>query len=123
MRVLIAESDLEQRICLSIWLAKVGSSELAGLARSRKELLPAIRVSNADIIVASWDLLASDFDALLKEFRALQPVPKIIIVSWQTELDEMLLNRGVDAVIQLSELPQALYAVLEHMKLEVDAIK
>ncbi len=123
MRVLIAESDLEQRICLSIWLAEIGSSELAGLARSRKELLPAIRVSNADVIVASWDLLASDFDALLKEFHALQPIPKIIIVSWQTELDDMLHNQGVDAVIQVSELPDAMYAVLEHMKLEIDGIK
>ena len=108
MRVLVAESDLDLRIRLCFWLEQIESAELAGLARNRAELLPAMRVSNADVIVVNFDLVAVGFEDVLAALQALRPVPKTIVIGWQQELGVTLRNRGVDAFIYGPDLPDAL---------------
>lgn len=119
MRVLVAESDSAQRVFLSVWLAEMSAVELAGLARNHAELLPALHVSKADVLVVAWELLATAYQDVLQELDTLQPRPyMIVIVTGQPMQTPPQLMRGMRFIARAG-LPEALRQTLAEIHTQV----
>jgi DNA-binding NarL/FixJ family response regulator len=112
MHVLVAESDANLRAALCVWVGHIENAELAGVARSGRELLQALRISSADLALIDWSLLAGQAVQVFAEARLLTPAPRMIVLSAQPEVAQEALALGADALIDTRRLPAALLEVL-----------
>lgn len=119
MRVLVAESDSAQRVCLSVWLAELNAVELAGLARNHAELLPALRVSKAHVLVVAWELLAAVYQEVLRELDTLQPRPRVLVISTEQPTEGLPQQANGIRFIARAELPEALHHTLTEIHTQV----
>lgn len=112
MLVLVAEPDANLRAALCVWVGHVMGAGLAGVARNSRELLPALRTSQATLVLLDWELLAGQVERVLAEARYLEPAPRIVVLAVQPELIPVASTLGVDAVVDKGQLPDALFDVV-----------
>jgi DNA-binding NarL/FixJ family response regulator len=112
MRVIVAAQDAKLRAALCVWLGHMAGMELSGVARNSRELLPTLRIGEADLLILDWDLLAGKDEILLAQAQRLEPPPRIIIVCWQPELACDAAEFGIAAVVDKAQLPDSLFQVL-----------
>lgn len=115
MQVVVAVQDQRLRTALCVWLGHQEGTELAGVARKGSELLPALQIAEANVLILDWDLLAGRDAILLDQVKRLESPPRIIVVCWQSEQACDAAELGIDLVADKARLPQSLSEILgEH---------
>lgn len=112
MQVVVAAQNPRLRTALCVWLGHLEGTELAGVARNGSELLPALQIAEADLVILDWDLLGVQDATLLDQVQRLEPPPRIIIVCWQSEQACDAAELGIYAVLDKARLPDSLFEIL-----------
>lgn len=112
MQVVVAAQDAKLRTALCVWVGHMEGLELSGVARNASELLPALRIGEADLAILDWDLLAGQDVTLIAEAQNLDSPPRVIVLCWQSDLASNAAELGIDSLVDKSKLPDSLFEIL-----------
>lgn len=116
MQVLVAEPEAALRAALCVWMGHLQGGKLAGVARNNREILPALRTSQADLALLDWDLIMGQAAQVVAEARHLSPVPLLIVLSARPETAQEAARCGIDLFLDKRMLPGALYELLAALR-------
>ena len=114
MRVLLADDEVRVRYALRVLLRQQPGVELAGEAVRAGDLLDALAVVRADVVLLDWELPGSGGPQLMAAMQSICPRVAVIALSGRPEVRREVLAAGADAFVCKSDPPDRLLSALEN---------
>jgi DNA-binding NarL/FixJ family response regulator len=116
MRLFIADADPVLRVSLQIRLHEEPGMNVTGMAVQTNGLLAQLEASRPDVLLLDWQLPGASVEELLDQIKALEPPPKIIVLSVRPEVEKLALAAGADGFISMNEPPDELLEVVRWLR-------
>ena len=116
MRLFIADADPVLRVSLQIRLHEEPGMNVTGMAVQTNGLLAQLEASRPDVLLLDWQLPGASVEELLDQINALEPPPKIIVLSVRPEVEKLALAAGADGFICMNEPPDELLGVVRWLR-------
>jgi len=125
MRILLAEHHSQVLKALQTLLKEKTAYILVGEAIDADSLLDQVEKTKPDLVLLAWDLPGRPSAEIIAALNALDPRPKVVVISSKLDVDEAALNAGADAFVRKVDPPKNLLIALRLMQseLEEQAIK
>jgi DNA-binding NarL/FixJ family response regulator len=121
MRLFIADADPVLRVSLQIRLHEEPGMNVTGLAVHANGLLAQLEASRPDVLLLDWHLPGASIEELLDQIKALEPPPKIIVLSIRPEVEMLALAAGADGFISKAAPPDDMLTLVRSMKHTIDS--
>ena len=115
MRIYVADMNKDIRLGLQMLLHQEAGVQVVGTAAQAKGLLVQVKASQADVLLLDWPLRGASMTELLSDLRALNPPPKIVVLSVKPEVKAPVLSAGADAFVSKSAQPDELLKVIHSL--------
>ncbi len=116
MRLYIADMNKNVRLGLQMVLHQEAGVQVVGTAAQAEGLLAQVEASQADVLLLDWQLPGASMTELISDLRALNPPPKIVVLSVRSEIEAPALSAGADAFVSKSAPPEELLEVVRSLK-------
>ena len=113
--ILIAASSLATRNALKMYLNEQPGLYVVDEAKDGHELLKRIESTGPDVVLLDWDLLDRATPILIKTMCAHEQELTIITLSAESDHQQIALDAGADAFINLGDSPRVLLTVIDEL--------
>jgi DNA-binding NarL/FixJ family response regulator len=118
MRIFIADKSNELRLGLQIFLTQTPGMNVIGMAVKVAGLVDQVRASEAEVLLVNWHLVNSSSPSVLSQLRAIQPRPKVVVMTASQTASALALSAGADAAYWTQEPPNELVNILRTLEVQ-----
>ena len=123
MRILLAEHHSQVLKALRTLLKEKTEYTLVGEAIDTESLLDQAQEISPDLVLFAWDLPGRPSTEIIAALNALDPRPKVVVISGQLDVEEIAHLAGADVFVSKSDPPHNLLDALQLMQMEINEQK
>ena len=123
MRILLAEHHSQVLEALKTLLKVKTDYTLVGEAIDAESLLDQAQEISPDLVLFAWDLPGRPSTEIIAALNALDPRPKVVVISGQLDVEEIARNAGADVFVSKGDPPYKLLDALQLMQMEINEQK
>ncbi len=112
MRIIVADTNQKTRWALIMVLQEEPGMEIVGEVGDAIGLEVVAEIAAADLILLDKKLAGDQIKPLISKLRALEPRPKIVVMSSDSADSRLMLKAGADAFVSKGDRPEWLVDVL-----------
>ena len=123
MRILLAEHHRQVLKALKTLLKEKTDYTLVGEATDANHLLDQVEEISPELVLFAWDLPGRPSSEIIAALNALDPRPKVVVISSQLDVEEIAQNAGADVFVSKGDPPHNLLVALQLMQMEINERK